>query len=140
MEPQATVRVCGVNCQASSQVCTRLYESWPGNSIDLYAWYQTRTIRWCRGWVSILYCRSKKLPDGMLLLNSSGTHVDLAGGVDVAGVLWTIVGHLAVAVGEQCIQVAIPAIVPLVLPEPTTSSTNIIANMHTIHSSSKHIN
>ena len=42
--------------------------------------------------------------------------MDLAGEVDVAGVLWTIVGHLAVAAGEQCTQAAIPAIVPLVLP------------------------
>ena len=53
MEPQATARVCAVNCQASSQTCVRAYESWPGNSINLYAWYQTRRIRWCGGWVSI---------------------------------------------------------------------------------------
>ena len=77
----------------------------------------------------------------MLLLNRSGTHVELAGGVDVAGVRWTTVGHLAVAAGEKCIQVAIPATVPLVLPEPSTSSTNTIARILIIHkSSSKHIN
>ena len=50
LEPRATARVCGVSCQASSQICARVYESWPGNYIHLYAWYQTRTIRWCRGW------------------------------------------------------------------------------------------
>ena len=52
MEPQATARVCAVSCQASSQICIRAYESWPGNSIDLYAWYQTLRVRWCGGWVS----------------------------------------------------------------------------------------
>ena len=53
LEPRATARVCIVNNQASmtSQFCAKLYESWPGSSIDLYAWYQTRTITWC-GWVS----------------------------------------------------------------------------------------
>ena len=41
--------------------------------------------------------------------------MDLAGGVDVAGVLLITVGHLAVVVVELCTQAAIPATVPLVV-------------------------
>ena len=30
------------------EVCTDLYQEWPGNYIRLYAWYQTRRTIWCR--------------------------------------------------------------------------------------------
>ena len=53
VEPRASARVCAVNCQGAFQTCAGIYDSWPGNTIELYAWYQTRTFRWCRsGWVS----------------------------------------------------------------------------------------
>ena len=46
------------------------------------------------------------------------TLVDLAGGVDVAGVLLITVGHLAVVAAELCTQAATPAPVPhVVLPD-----------------------
>ena len=41
--------------------------------------------------------------------------MDLAGGVDVAGVLLIIVGHLAVVAVELSTQAAIPAPAPLVV-------------------------
>ena len=55
----------------------------------------------------------------------------LAGGVDVAGVLWITVGRLAAVAAELCSQVATPAKAPLVvLPETTERhifSTKIIS-------------
>ena len=89
LEPRATARFCAVNCQASSQICAKVYESWPGNSIDLYAWYQTRRIRWCGGWVcscTINFDSSCILFISDIINNRLGTLVELDGGVDVAGV------------------------------------------------------
>ena len=36
-----------------SKACSNLYHVWPGNYVDLYAWYQVRSIKYCRAskWV-----------------------------------------------------------------------------------------
>ena len=88
LEPRATARVCAVNCQASSQMCAKLYESWPGNSIDLYAWYQTRRVRMCGGWVRTIATLFNSFYIATLFISNNrlGILVDLAGAVDVAGV------------------------------------------------------
>ena len=52
VEPRASARVCAVNCTGAFQICAGIYDSWPGNTIELYAWYQTRRVRWCGSWVS----------------------------------------------------------------------------------------
>ena len=43
------------------EVHTVLYEEWPGSYIELYAWYQTIEILWCRlrwgiSYVSLSHC------------------------------------------------------------------------------------
>ena len=70
-----------------------MYESWPGNSIDLYAWYQTRNIRMCGGWVSTITTLPNNYHYFFDKTNRSGTHVDLAGGDDIAGVLLILAGQ-----------------------------------------------
>ena len=57
IEPRATGKVCASACSSLDyQTCAGLYQSWPGNTISLYAWYQTREVEWCEGWwgVSII--------------------------------------------------------------------------------------
>ena len=61
-------------------------------------------------------------------LNRLSIHVDLAGEVNIVGVLWTTVGQLAVAAGELYIQDATPATVPLVLPpKPKLQSSDFVS-------------
>ena len=51
IEPRATGKVCAAACSSLDyQTCAGVYQSWPGNTIDLYAWYQTREVEWCSGW------------------------------------------------------------------------------------------
>ena len=51
IEPRATGKVCAVACSYGDyQSCAGMYQEWPGNTIELYAWYQTREIEWCEGW------------------------------------------------------------------------------------------
>ena len=61
--------------------------------------------------------------------------MDLAGGVDVAGVLLITVGHLAVAAAERCTRGVTPATVPLVvLPEQMAFSLqNAVEQNHYIY-------
>ena len=46
IEPQGTAKGCPTS---GYQTCVGLYDSWPGNTISLYAWYQKREIIWRRG-------------------------------------------------------------------------------------------
>ena len=44
-------RLC-LSCITGSpraQACVGAYEGWPNNRINLYAWYQIRRIKMCRG-------------------------------------------------------------------------------------------
>lgn len=115
---QPEARATGRLCAASCQTCAGAYDSWPGNTIELYAWYQIRTLRvkWCGGWVSSNNLSWNILTSQIYPLNRSSTHVDLGGGVVVAGVLLTIVGLLAAAAGKLSMRDAIRAIVQLALP------------------------
>ena len=49
LEPRASGKICSSNYQT----CVGLYDSWPGNTLNIYAWYQLRdSLQWCGGWVS----------------------------------------------------------------------------------------
>ena len=53
VEPQGTAKACTTS---GYQTCAGLYDSWPGNTISLYAWYQIRRIKWCLrkiGWIKV---------------------------------------------------------------------------------------
>lgn len=43
-EPRVSGKVCNL---PNYQTCAGLYESWPGNTLEIYAWYQVRRIEWC---------------------------------------------------------------------------------------------
>jgi len=49
LEPIASARMCASSCAATLQACSELYASRPGNYIEIYAWYQTRRVKMCRG-------------------------------------------------------------------------------------------
>ena len=63
IEPRGTGKVCATCSSWDYQTCAGLYDSWPGNSISLYAWYQLREVEWCEGWfgVSRFYCLNNGL-------------------------------------------------------------------------------
>ena len=66
------------------------------------------------GYVDTQFNSSCTLFISDIIYNRLGTPVELAGGVDVAGVHLIIVGHLAVSAAELCTQAAVPATVPLI--------------------------
>lgn len=53
-EARAKAKVCASLSDVSYQTCLDAHDSWPGNRIRIYAWYQLRSVsvRWCGGWVS----------------------------------------------------------------------------------------
>ena len=57
VEPRGSGKVCAICSSLDYQTCVGLYDSWPGNTITLSTWYQSREIQWCRGWfgVSCIY-------------------------------------------------------------------------------------
>ena len=70
------------------------------------------------GYVDTQFNSSCTLFISDIIYNRLDTPVELAGGVDVAGVHLIIVGLLAVAAAELCTRAAVPATAPLVvLPE-----------------------
>ena len=66
-----------------------------------------------------------------IINNRLGILVELAGGVDVAGVHLIIVGLLAVVAAELCTQAAVPAIAPLVVL-PESKQTAKLCRIHII--------
>ena len=58
LEPQIAMKVCIP--QFKIQSCLNVYDEWPGNYVDIYAFYQFRKIKWCSGWLGIPYVRKKK--------------------------------------------------------------------------------
>ena len=77
-----------------------MYQSWPGNTISLYAWYQTREVKWCEGWWGV----STNLFGASLCYQFEqcryGTLVVLTGEAEPAGMHCHGRGPWAVAVGE----------------------------------------
>ena len=59
VEPETNCEFCYANCDATFEVCAGIYGSSPNNYIDLYAWYQSRRVKWCQAsnwlgsWVSV---------------------------------------------------------------------------------------
>ena len=50
LEPITSAHACASrsSCAPTFRTCAELYNSWPGNYVEIYAWYQLRSIRWCR--------------------------------------------------------------------------------------------
>ena len=51
LEPVCSVDTCADTrtCGSTFQRCVKLYNSWSGSYVELYAWYQLRSVKWCRG-------------------------------------------------------------------------------------------
>ena len=64
------------------------------------------------------------------MFNRSDTHVDSLGGVNIAGVLLTTVGLLAVVAAKHCTRTAAPAQVLVVPPKQHCFSTSTGAKVH----------
>ena len=60
LEPVATLQICPTprTCGPALKTCADLYQNFPASHIDIFAWYQTRSLKWCKwGWfVSIFVC------------------------------------------------------------------------------------
>ena len=50
LEPVCSAHTCADTrtCGSTFQPCVELYNSWSGSYIELYAWYQLRSVKWCR--------------------------------------------------------------------------------------------
>lgn len=55
-EARAKAKVCGSLSAVSYHTCLDAHDSWPGNRLRIYAWYQLRRVRvrMCGGWVRVL--------------------------------------------------------------------------------------
>ena len=95
-----------------------MYQEWPGNTIKLYAWYQTREIEWCEGWWGVsAYCYNFLIIS--LLLQQCGRYgilVVLTGEAETAGMRCHGRGPWAVAVGRLSLKRAIHIIALALLP------------------------
>lgn len=56
LEPAASIQACTASCSLTARMCIGVYDSWPDNTLNFYAWYQSRRVEFCgRGWfVSIV--------------------------------------------------------------------------------------
>ena len=50
VEARGSVDTCADTdkCLPTFRKCVEVYHSWPGNYVEIYAWYQLRSVRWCR--------------------------------------------------------------------------------------------
>ena len=54
--PEATIAVCYINLPITFEKCVTVHDEWPENRIGIEAWYQIRSVKWCRtGWLGISY-------------------------------------------------------------------------------------
>jgi len=51
LEPIASAHTCAdtTSCGPTFQTCVDIYNSWPSTYVEIYAWYQIRSVRFCRG-------------------------------------------------------------------------------------------
>ena len=51
LEPVCLVHTCADTrtCSPTFRPCVELYNSWSRSYVELYAWYQLRSVKWCRG-------------------------------------------------------------------------------------------
>ena len=51
LEPVASAHTCAdiTSCGPTFQTCVEVYNSRPNTYVEIYAWYQTRSVKWCRG-------------------------------------------------------------------------------------------
>ena len=116
IEPRGSGKACATSCtSADYHTCVGVYNSWPGNEISLYAFYQTRKLEWCRGWwdVSASLHVAKSLIQAKLHNITCRFHilVDLTGEVRTSGLPCHGHGHLAAAVEKLWQRRAIQATV-----------------------------
>ena len=118
LEPITSAHACASqsSCAPTFRTCAELYNSWPGNYIEIYAWYQLRSIRWCRAripWGGSFVSNNVTINDhkyncklpwnsSHLLLLCRVTHVDLDGVLGVVWVLSRLAGIWVVADDTNC--------------------------------------
>ena len=56
LELNGSIHTCADKsiCGPTFQTCLDIYNSWPKNYIEIYAWYQIRNVRWCSGILGIV--------------------------------------------------------------------------------------
>ena len=63
LEPNVSALAC-TSCSTPLKFCVNLHHSFPGNYVEIYAWYQLRSVKWCSRKVW-----SIKIVSSVLLLN-----------------------------------------------------------------------